>query len=97
MIKLLDLLREINEGAKINFDESNTVEDIQISYTHLNGEQLNTINGNKKTTSYNVYYSLESDPSLTNIKQSQDALKYNSNKINKQQLNLKAHLTSCSL
>ena len=86
MIKLLDLLKEINEGAKVDFDEQNNLKDIQISYTHLNGEQLNTINGNRKTTNYNVYYSLESDPKSINIKQSQDALKYNSNKINKQEL-----------
>ena len=83
MIKLTDILREVVEGAKVDFmDDNTTPTSIQISQQPLAGEQLQTVDGVRKTDSFNVYYSLESDPKATNIKNSQDALKYHADLIN---------------
>lgn len=83
MIKLSHILREIVEGAKVDFkDDQKTPTAIQISQQRVDGEQLQTVDGVRKTDSFSVYYSLESAPDATNIKPAQDALKYNSNLIN---------------
>lgn len=80
MIKLSNILKEVLEGAKVTFD-NDKVSSIKIAYSHLDGEQLNTDSGVTKKNSYQVFYSLSSDPKATNIKAAQDALKYDSNKI----------------
>ena len=83
MIKLSDILKEVVEGAKVDFkDDQKTPTAIQISQQKLDGEQLQTVDGVRKTDSFDVYYSLESAPDAANIKPAQDALKYNSNLIN---------------
>jgi len=82
MIKLADILREVTEGAKVDFNDKNEPTAIAISQKPLDGEQLQTVSGKRSTDNFNVYYSLESDPKATNIKNAQDALKYHPEKIN---------------
>ena len=86
MIKLIDLLKEVQEGVKVTFDDKGTANDIQISYSPIEGEELQTIDGSEKHSHYRVYYSLESAPNASNIKASQDALKYQPNLINSSQI-----------
>jgi hypothetical protein len=86
MIKLIDLLKEVQEGAKVTFDDKGAATAIDISFTHLDGEQLSTYDGKIKKNGYEVFYSLESDPKASNIKASEDALKYNSDKIKPEEL-----------
>jgi hypothetical protein len=86
MIRLSDILTEVIEGAKVDFDDKGEVSSIDISYKHLDGEQLNTDNGVNKRRGYEVYYSLSSDPKASNVKAAQDALKYNSDKIESSEL-----------
>ena len=78
MIKLSHILREVVEGAKVTFDKDNEPTKIEISQQRLDGEQLQTVDGVRKTANCDVYYSLESVPDTANIKSAQDALKYNS-------------------
>jgi hypothetical protein len=78
MIKLIDLLKEVQEGARVAFDNAGNASKIDIAYKHLDGEQLATYNNVIKKNSYSVYYSLESAPGAENIKKSEDALKYSS-------------------
>jgi len=87
MIKLSDILKEVVEGAKVDFQsDGKTPTAIQISQQPLDGEQLQTVDGVRKTDSFDVYYSLEANPKATNIKNSQDALKYNADLINNGEL-----------
>lgn len=94
MIKLINLLKEIIEGAKVTFDPDTlsspepTVTSIAISVPPIDGEQLQTTSGLRKTNFYNVYYSLRSDPSskVPNVKKSEDALKQHPEKINSNEL-----------
>jgi hypothetical protein len=88
MIKLIDLLETTDiykklkkEGAKVDFKD-NVAVGIKISSKNIEGEQLVTIDGSRVTNGYKVYYSLESDPNASNIKASQNALKYDANLIN---------------
>lgn len=75
MIKLLNILKEIKEGAKVTFNNENIPTEIEISQHRLDGEQLQTVNDKTLKNSFNVYYSLESAPKTINAKLSQDALK----------------------
>ena len=50
MIKLIDLIREVQEGAKVTFDDKGAATAIDISFTHLDGEQLSTYDGRIKKT-----------------------------------------------
>jgi hypothetical protein len=86
MIKLIDLLKEVQEGARVTFDDKGAATAIDISFTYLDGEQLNTYDGRIKKHGYEVFYSLESDPKASSIKASEDALKYNSDKIKPKEL-----------
>jgi hypothetical protein len=70
----------VNEGAKVNFEDG-TPTSIEVSYKPIKGEQLITVDGKMTKNNYNVYYSLESNPKEDNIKAAQDALKYDSDKI----------------
>jgi len=81
MIKLIDILKEIKEGAKVTFDDAGNASKIEIAYKPIDGEQLNTYSGVTTTNSYKVYYSLESAPDQTNIKKAEDSLKYDSDLI----------------
>jgi len=87
MIKLVDLLREVQEGARVTFDDAGNATKIDIAYKHLDGEQLNTYSGATKKGSYTVYYSLESASDAANIKKSEDALKLKSQLIKPAELN----------
>jgi hypothetical protein len=78
MIKLIDLLREVQEGARVTFDDTGNASKIDIAYKHLDGEQLGTYNNVIKKNSYSVYYSLESVSGADNIKKAEDTLKYDS-------------------
>ena len=86
MIKLIDLLKEVQEGARVTFDDKGNTSKIDIAYKHLDDEQLNTYSGAIKKNSYTVYYSLESASGAANIKKSEDALKYNSQLIKPSEL-----------
>lgn len=86
VIKLSIILREVLEGAKVTFDDNGKATSIDISYRHLDGEQMQTDDSVNKRHGYQVYYSLSSDSKAQNIKASQDALKYNSDLINPNQL-----------
>ena len=86
MVKLINLVKEIKEGAKITFDDKGEVTDIEIAYKQIQGEQLNTFSGVIKKNSYKVFYSLESAPDQPNIKKSEDSLKYDSQLIKPEQL-----------
>jgi hypothetical protein len=85
MIKLLDILKEINEGAKVDFKDGVPIS-IKISSKPIEGEQLITVDGVRVTNNYDVYYSLESNPKTDNNKAAQDALKYSADKINDDEL-----------
>lgn len=83
MIKLSDILKEVVEGAKVDFqDDNKTPTAIQISQRPLDGEQLRNNDGSTKKDGFTVYYSMQSNPEAANIKNSQDALKYNAQLIN---------------
>lgn len=86
MIKLIDLLKEVQEGAKVTFDDKGTATDIEIAYKPLDGEQLQTYDGAIKKSHYTVYYSLKSSDKGERIKSSEDALKHDSGKIKPEQL-----------
>lgn len=81
MIKLSDILKEVSEGAKVTFDDKKEPSSIEIAYSHIDGEQLNTDDDLIKKYGYKVFYSLSSDPKATNVKASEDALKYSPGKI----------------
>ena len=91
-MKLISILRNIIlEGAKVTFtkaskDSKPIVNDIDISPAPIPGEQLKTVSGKRRTDSYNVYYSLESLKATPGIKAAQDALKYDADKINQNDL-----------
>ena len=77
MIKLSSILNEVLEGAKVTFDDKGKVAtSIDIAVKHIDGEQLDTYNGITKKNSYEVFYSLISDPKVVKVKPAQDALKY---------------------
>lgn len=78
MFRLSSILNEVLEGAKVTFDDKGKPTSIDIAVKHLDGEQLDTYNGRIKKNSYEVYYSLISDPKAGKVKPAQDALKYNS-------------------
>lgn len=84
-IYLSDEQTKVDEGAKVDF-EGKTPINITISSKPISGEQLITVDGVRSTNDYDVYYSLESDPKADDIKSSQDALKYNADKINEGEL-----------
>ena len=86
MIKLTDILKEVQEGARVTFDDTGNASKIDIAYKHLDGEQLNSYSGVTSKNSYDVYYSLKSAPDQTNIKKSEDALKYKSQLIEPNEL-----------
>jgi len=79
------LQSKVDEGAKVDFEDG-VATNIEISTKPIKGEQLITVDGVRTTNNYKVYYSLESNPDAENIKASQDALKYNSDKIDINQL-----------
>jgi hypothetical protein len=79
------LQSNIDEGAKVDFEDS-VATNIEISTKHIKGEQLITVDGLKTTNNYKIYYSLESNSKSENIKAAQDALKYNSDKIDVNEL-----------
>lgn len=81
MIKLSDILKEVSEGAKVTFDDKKEPSSIEIAYSHIDGEQLNTDDDLIKKYGYKVFYSLSSDPKATDVKASEDALKYDPDKI----------------
>jgi hypothetical protein len=81
----LYLQSKVDEGAKVNFEDG-VVTNIEMSVKAIKGEQLITVDGIRTTNNYKVYYSLESNPDAENIKASQDALKYDSNKIDTNEL-----------
>ncbi len=81
----ISLKSKIDEGAKVDFEDGVPV-DITISSKPISGEQLITVDGVRSTNNYDVYYSLESNPKADNIKPSQDALKYNADKISEGEL-----------
>jgi hypothetical protein len=76
---------KVDEGAKVDFEDG-TVTNIEMSTKPIKGEQLITVNGIRTTNNYKIYYSLESNPEAEHIKASQDALKYDSDKINVNEL-----------
>lgn len=86
MIKLSDILKEVQEGAKVTFDDKGEASSIEIAYKPLDGEQLSTDDSFVKKYGYKVFYSLSSSPGATNIKKAEDALKYKSDKIKPQEL-----------
>jgi hypothetical protein len=91
-MKLISILKNIVEGVKVTFDANNIVNAIDISPSPIDGEQLHTIRGIRKTDFYNVFYSLESSK-MPGTKAAEDALKYDTNnKIN--QNDLKALITT---
>ena len=79
------LQSKVDEGAKVDFEDG-VATNIKISTKPIKGEQLITVDGVRTTSNYKVYYSLESKPDAENIKASQDALKYDSDKIDVNQL-----------
>lgn len=79
MIKLIDLLKEVQEGARVTFDDKGKATDIEIAYKPLDGEQLITFNGETTKNNYTVYYSLESAPGQLDPKKAEDALKDKAN------------------
>lgn len=85
-MKLSSIVQELKEGVKVSFDEKGEPTAIDIAYQHIDGEQLNTDDSFNKREGYKVFYSLSSDPKATNIKASEDALKYNSDKIKPEEL-----------
>jgi hypothetical protein len=74
------LSNKVNEGAKVDFEDGIPT-NIKISSKSIKGEQLITVDGKRTANNYDVYYSLESNPKEDDIKAAQDALKYNSDKI----------------
>lgn len=85
MIRLTSILKEIVEGARVTLDGEKATA-IQISQQPLDGEQLQTVDGLRKTDNYLVFYSLESNPEADNVKTAQNALKYQSNLIKDNEL-----------
>jgi hypothetical protein len=87
-MKLIDILKEIiNEGVKATFNDikdPKKATSIEVSPSHIPGEQLITIDGETKKNSYDVFYSLKStdDLEIQNIKNTQDALKYQTSEVN---------------
>lgn len=87
MIKLSTILKEVQEGAKVTFDDKGEASSIEIAYKPLDGEQLSTDDDfNKRYRRYKVFYSLSSNPEATNIKKAEDALKYKANLIKSAEL-----------
>ena len=102
MIKLIDLIKKIEEGAKVTFDDPNAQDpnptDIQISWKPIEGEQMMSYNHQTKKEGYTVFYSLISAPDETNVKHAQDALKYHAELINQAELkDLLGHTVKISL
>jgi hypothetical protein len=79
------LSNKVNEGAKVDFEDGIPVS-IKISSKPIKGEQLITVDGKRTANNYDVYYSLESNPKEDNVKAAQDALKYDSNEIDVNEL-----------
>lgn len=80
---------KVNEGAKVTFKDADAdypkiVDNIEVSISPIEGEQLSTINGDiKKEYKYNVFYSLETTKAPIKYKKpAADALKYQSKYIN---------------
>jgi len=92
-MKLISILKEIvDEGVKATFGQERDQKhggrliatSIEVSPSSIPGEQLITIDGETKKNSYSVFFSLEStsDLKIQNIKNTQDALKYQVEDVN---------------